>query len=110
MTEIEFPYQIVDKKREAGLKSKAQITNIQEVKAGQIFGEKARDPAQSVYAIYARIDGRDMRVATFSKPFGKEISSKTKLAQFKQRYKQFPKVGLKIDLMTSADGFWNIVL
>jgi len=110
LTEIEFPYQIVDKKREAGLKSKAPITAIQEVKAGQIFGEKARDPAQLVYAIYAKIDGRDMRVATFSKPFTKEISSRSNLAKFKQRYKQFPKVGMRIDLLTDVGGFWKIVL
>ena len=51
-----------------------------------------------------------MRIATFSKPLIEEISSKSRLAQFKQRYKQFPKAGLKVDVVTDDNGYWKIAL
>jgi hypothetical protein len=35
-----------------------------------------------------------MRIATFTKPTSEEIQPKSKLAQFKQQYKQFPKLGV----------------
>jgi hypothetical protein len=59
---------------------------------------------------YGRVEGREMRIATFAKPQGDEISSKSRLAQFKQRYKQFPKVGLKVDVVTDDNGYWKIAL
>ena len=46
----------------------------------------------------------------FSKPLTEEISPKSKLAQFKQRYKQFPKVGLKVDVVTDDNGYWKVAL
>ena len=61
-------------------------------------------------AIYGRLEGREMRIATFAKPQGDEISPKSRLAQFKQRYKQFPKVGLKVDVVTDENGYWKIAL
>ena len=51
-----------------------------------------------------------MRIATFAKPQSDAISSKSKLAQFKQRYKQFPKVGLKVDVVTDDNGYWKVAL
>ena len=65
---VEFPYKIVDKKRKPGLKIKAPITKVQLVKASEIFKDKAKDPEQSLYAIYGRVADREMRIATFSKP------------------------------------------
>jgi UDP-2,3-diacylglucosamine pyrophosphatase LpxH len=108
--EVEFPYKIVNKKRRPGLKAKATITKVQLVKASEIFKDKAKDPEQQLYAIQGRVDGRDMRIATFTKPQGEEISSKSRLAQFKQHYKQFPKVGLKVDVVTDENGYWKIAL
>jgi hypothetical protein len=99
----------VDKKRKPGLKAKATITKVQLVKAAEIFKDKAKDPEQLVYAIYGRVNGREMRIATFTKPFSEEISPKSRLAQFKQRYKQFPKTGMKVEVMTDANGYWKIV-
>jgi hypothetical protein len=32
------------------------------------------------------------------------------LAQFKQRYKQFPKAGLKVDVVTDENGYWKVAL
>jgi hypothetical protein len=100
----------VDKKRKPGLKAKATITKVQLVKAAEIFKEKAKDPEQQLYAIQGSIDGRDMRIATFSKPQSNEISSKSRLAQFKHRYKRFPTVGMKVDVVTDDNGYWKIVV
>jgi len=51
-----------------------------------------------------------MRIATFAKPQTDEISSKSKLAQFKQRYKQFSKLGMRVDVVTDENGYWKIAL
>ena len=104
---VEFPYKIADKKK-PGLKAKTAITKVQLVKAAEIFKDKAKDPEQMLYAIYGHVEGRDMRIVTFTKPLGAEISPKSRLAQFKQRYKQFPKVGLKVDVVTDDNGYWKI--
>ena len=58
-----------------------------------------------LYAIYGRVEGREVRIATFAKPQGDEISPIGRLAQFKQHYKQFPKVGLKVDVVTDDNGY-----
>ena len=110
MSEVEFPYKIVDKKRKPGLKGKATITKVQLVKAVHIFKDKAKDPEQQLYAIYGRVSDREMRIATFAKPQGEEISPKSRLAQFKQRYKQFPKLGLKVDVVTDENGYRKVAL
>jgi hypothetical protein len=78
--------------------------------SAEIFKEKAKDPEQQLYAINGNIDGRDMRIATFSKPQSNEISSKSRLAQFKQRYKRFPTLGMKVDVVTDNNGYWKIAL
>ena len=110
MSEIEFPYKIVDKKRKPGLKAKAPITKVQMVKASDIFKDKAKDPEQMLYAIYGRVDGREMRIATFNKPQTGEISPKSKLAQSKQRYKRFPTPGMKVDVIVNDSGYWKLEL
>jgi hypothetical protein len=51
-----------------------------------------------------------MRIATFSKPLTEEISSKSKLPQFKQRYKRFPTLGMKVDVVTDDNGYWKTAL
>ena len=93
-----------------GLKAKATITKVQLVKAAEIFKDKAKDPEQELYAIHGRVNDREMRIATFTKPFSEEISPKSRLAQFKQRYKHFPKLGMRVDVVTDDNGYWKIVL
>lgn len=110
MTEVEFPYKIVDKKRKPGLKAKATITKVQLVKAVEIFKDKAKNPEQQLYAIHGRVDGRDMRIATFTKPLSEEISPKSKLARFKLRYRRFPTLGMKVDVVTDDNGYWKVAL
>ena len=110
MSEVEFQYKIVDKKRKPGLKAKATITKVQLVKASEIFKDKAKDPEQMLYAIYGRVEGREMRIATFAKPQSDEISPKSRLAQFKQHYKRFPTIGMKVDVVTDENGYWKIAL
>jgi len=107
---VEFSYKIVDKKRKPGLKAKATITKVQLVKAVDIFKDKAKDPEQQLYAIHGRVTDRELRIATFAKPQGDEISPKSRLAQFKQRYKTWPKVGMKVDVETDEKGYWKIAL
>jgi hypothetical protein len=52
LSEVQFPYKIVDKKRKPGLKAKATITKVQLVKAVEIFKDKAKDPEQELYTIH----------------------------------------------------------
>jgi len=110
VTEVEFPYKIVDRKRKPGLKAKATITKVQLVKAAEIFKDRAKDPEQQLYAIHGRVNDREMRIATFAKPQTEDISPKSRLAQFKQRYKQFPRLGMKVDVETDENGYWKIAL
>jgi hypothetical protein len=100
----------VDRKRKSGLKAKATITKVQLVKAAEIFKEKAKDPEQQLYAIHGRVDGREMRIATFAKPQSEEISPKSGLAQFKRHYKRFPMLGMKVDVVTDDNGYWKIAI
>ena len=109
MPDVEFPYKIAEKKK-PGLKAKTAITNVQLVKAAEIFRDKAKDPEQMLYAIYGRLEGREMRIGTFAKPQSDSISQKSRLAQFKDKYKQFPKTGMKVDVMTDENGYWKIAL
>jgi hypothetical protein len=110
LTDVEFPYKIVDKKRKPGLKAKATITKVQLVRAAEIFKDKAKDPEQELYSIHGRVNDHEMRIATFSKPQNHEISSKSKLARFNIRYKHFPKLGMKVDVETDENGYWKIIL
>ncbi|MGO9645893.1 MAG: hypothetical protein ACLPY5_14250 [Candidatus Bathyarchaeia archaeon] len=96
--------------RKPGQTAKATITKIENTTAGNIFGKSAKDPKQSVFVIYANVEGIDTRIATINKPASKYISPKHKLAQFKQRYTQLPKVGLRVDAVTDAKGFWKLAL
>jgi len=100
----------VDQKRKPGLKAKATITKVQLVKAVDVFKDKAKDPKQQLYAIHGRVNEREMRIATFAKPQGEEISPKSRLAQFKQHYKRFPTIGMKVDVVTDENGYWKIAL
>ena len=36
--------------------------------------------------------------------FGRAVP-KSKLAQFKERYKQFPRIGMKVDVVTDDNGY-----
>ena len=56
------------------------------------------------------MNDREMRIATFRKPLAEEISPKSRLAQFKQHYKRFPKIGMKVDVVTDDNGYWKIAL
>jgi hypothetical protein len=100
----------VDKKRKPGLKAKATITKVQLMKTVEIFKDKAKDPEQELYAIHGRVNDREMRIATFGKPQSREISPNSRLAQFKQRYKQWPKPGMKVEVQTDESGYWRIAL
>ena len=110
MTEPTFDYEIVDNPK-PGITSKATVTLVETTKAGEIFKEKAKDPEQDVCVIYGKVehDGWEGRLRTFSKPSTKQISTRTKMAQFKLRYKQFPRSGMKVDVITDANGYWKMI-
>lgn len=72
--------------------------------------DKAKDPQQELYAVIGRVNDREMHIATFTKPQSEEISPKSKLAQFKQHYKRFPTIGMKIDVVTDENSYWKIAL
>jgi hypothetical protein len=72
--------------------------------------DKAKDPEQQLYAVQGRVNDREMRIATFTKPLTEEISPKSKLARFKLRYKRFPALGMKVDVVTDENGYWKMIL
>jgi hypothetical protein len=103
-----FDYQI--KKPIAGLRKKVAITNIKEMRAEEVFGQKAKNPQQMLYTVFGNIEGIERRLGVFTKPLAKEISPKSKLALFQHKYGKFPDIGMKIEIETNKDGYWNIVI
>jgi hypothetical protein len=101
-----------DRKRSSQPRPQSKGNNHQSkpVKAAEIFQDKAKDPEQQLYAIHRRVNDREMRIATFTKLQSEEISSKSKLARFKQRYKRFPALGMKVDVVTDDNSCWKIAL
>jgi len=49
-------------------------------------------------------------VAAIGKPPAREISARSRLARFKQRCGQSPKVGVNVDVEANANSYWGIVL
>jgi lysyl-tRNA synthetase class II len=94
--------------RKPGQTAKGTITKITTMQAGDIFKKTAKDPKQEVYELTANVEGVETRIGTINKPPSKYISPKHKLAQFRQRYGQFPKVGMKVDVATDSKGFWKL--
>jgi len=74
-----------------------------------IQGESKRSSAGIVRSSRS-VNDREMRIATFAKPQADEISPKSSLVQFKKRYKQFPKTGMKVDVVTDENSYWKIAL
>jgi hypothetical protein len=110
LTDIEFPYEIVKpKQRKPGIKAKATITKIELMKAREVYKKGAKDPEQLLYTIFGNVNGWEGRIGTVVKPHSRQISSNTKLAKFKQRYHQFPKIGMKVDVLTNAKGYWKML-
>lgn len=93
-----------------GTKTKAIITDIQEVKAAEVFKAGARNPEQLIFAIYAKVDDWQGRIGAINKPSMKTISAKHRLALFKQRYNDFPKVGMRVDVVANDAGYWKLDL
>lgn len=109
----EFDYEVVDSTkptRKAGIKAAATITKIELTTAVKIFGAAAARPEQAVWAIYVKTKDWEGRVATINKPASRFIGKRSKLYLFKAQYKAFPKVGMKVQLVTNARGYWNLVL
>lgn len=109
MSQVEFDYTI-SPKRKPGTRAKATITDIKEVKAVEVFKAAAQDPEQLLFVIHGKIDDWEGRIGTINKPTSKEISAKSNLAQFKERYEQFPKIGMLVDVVANAEGFWKLDL
>ncbi|HKM77262.1 MAG TPA: hypothetical protein VJZ32_12685 [Candidatus Bathyarchaeia archaeon] len=111
MSEVQFDYTISTKpERKPGTKAKATIADIKEVKAVDVFKAAAKNPDQLLFVIFAKIGDWQGRVDTINKPISKQISPKSRLAQFKQRYKQFPKIGMKVDVLANDAGYWKLDL
>jgi hypothetical protein len=51
---------------------------------------------------------KNVVITSISTRLSTEISPKSKLAQFKQRYKSWPKVGTKVDVETDENDYWKI--
>mgnify|MGYP001036730701 CR=1 FL=1 len=102
------PFHALYEVRRPGQTAKATLTKIETTTAGAIYKKAAKDPKQELYVLSANVEGVDARIATINKPLSKYVSPKHKLAQFKQRYGRFPKVGMKVDVATDAKGYWKL--
>ncbi|MGA2785735.1 MAG: hypothetical protein ABSF09_13665 [Candidatus Bathyarchaeia archaeon] len=109
MSPIEFDYTI-SPKRKPGTRAKATIIEIKEVKAVDVFKAAAKDPEQLLFVIDGKIGDWEGRIGTINKPTSKQISPKSNLAQFKERYEQFPKIGMQVDVVANDEGFWKLDL
>ena len=96
--------------RKPGLKAKAEITRIQTRKAAELFGDAAKAPDQLLIEVYGNINGWEGRIGIIPKPASNYLSPNSYMAKFIQRYKQPPEVGLTVDAVTNAKGYWTIVL
>ena len=99
----------IAKPLEPGLRAKATITKIKEMKAVEIFKTKAKDPDQLLYAVYGKVNGWEGRIGSINKPPSRTISQKSKMARFKQRYKEFPREGMTVEV-ESREGYWNLII
>ena len=106
---ILFNYKIA-KPLEPGTRKQATITDIEEQKAEEIFGPNAKNPDQLLFVIRAKVDEFEGRIATITKPLTNIISPRSRLALFKAKYGEFPKIGMKVQVETNENGFWNLIL
>ncbi len=109
-TELKFDYEILPA-LEPETTSEATITNIHVAKAKDIYGDKATDPDQELVVIYGKVerDGWEGRLRSISKPTTKQISPRTMMAQFKLHYGQFPKIGMRVEVVADLNGYWKMV-
>jgi len=107
---VKIPSYSISQPLAIGTRKRVTISEIKEMKAGEIFGPKARNPEQPFYAMFAKVDGRDLRIASMPKPDQKIISPRHKLARFKEKYGAYPEKGMKVEIETNENGFWNLVL
>jgi len=96
--------------RKTGLKDKAKITGVETKKASEIYGQKTKAPDQPLIEITANVNGWEGRIGTIPKPPSKFVSPKSKMAQFLQKYKKAPEVGMTVDVATNEKGYWNLAL
>jgi len=108
--ELKFDYEILPA-LEPETTSKATITRIDIAKAKDIYKDKATDPDQELVVIYGKVehDGWEGRLRSMSKPSTAQISARTTIAQFKLRYGQFPKTGMKVDVVADLNGYWKML-
>lgn len=108
--ELKFDYEILPA-LEPETTSKATITRIEVTKAKDIYKDKATDPEQELIVLYGKVerDGWEGRLRSISKPATHQISARTMMAQFKTRYGQFPKIGMKVDVVADLNGYWKML-
>ena len=76
----------------------------------EVFKSKAINPQQTMFVLFGKVDGWEGKIGVFSKPTSKQISEKHKLALFRQRYGQFPRIGMMVDVEPDKKGYWSIVV
>ncbi len=92
---------------EEGQTFKAEIVRIEMAKAGDVYGEKAKDPDKAVANLHFEADGIAGR-ATLS--YTRVPNAKSNLFKFMKRYREAPHRGQTVDVAQDEDGFWRLVI
>lgn len=83
-----------------------------EIKTGsEIFGPSAKNADRKFVHMYAQRRGKDVPIGNVALPEDpSEVHPKSNAAKFVGLYEHAPKVGLKVQVKVTADGFWQLVL
>jgi len=90
-----------------------EINGIEESTAGEVFGEKAKNPNREVVQLSIRVkETSDEFVETFTLPagIGTWRNKKFKLAQFVNKYGGLPEPGMAVTVVLNDEGFYRVAV
>lgn len=90
-----------------------EINGIEESTAGEVFGEKAKNPNRRVIQLSIKVkETSDEFVETFTLPagIGTWRNKKFKLAQFVNKYGKLPEPGMPVLVVLNDEGFYRVAV
>lgn len=89
------------------------INGLEESTAGEVFGEKAKNPKREVVQLSIKVqETSDEFVETFTLPVGIGTwrNKKFKLAQFVNKYGKLPEPGMIVTVVLNDEGFYRVAV